>query len=982
MRRTIRLAAVLISSVCFLSLLISIGLASADGVISKAVSASVSEANLWAATYGNNGDDLLNAILQTNDGGYIAAGYKFSLSEGNAMWLIKFDPNGGIAWEKTYAGMASTNSSSIQQTNDGGYIVAGGRVLRLDENGTIIWQKEYVPTISITSIQGTVDGGYIVSGGFYDVTGYFITAFLKLDSGGGISWYKTFDIGLHTNPGLIHQTSDGGFIAIGDVISSLSDGSLDAWILKLDSNGDITWQKTFGYPSTGVNLFSIEQTTDGGYVATGWIGFPAYDAWLLKLNANGSTAWQKSYGSSGYVYGAWSVQQTNDAGYIVSGTISQFGSDFRGAWILKTDTDGNINWQKSYGTNSDWGLDSIQQTSDGGYIAVGAQNRSYVGTFSRDVDALVLKLDGNGDIPQCSLSGNADAVAASASVPLVNVSIAYQTGVATASNTTIVPQDSSSAVRSICEAVPTETPSPSEQFDVSISKTFIRPIQAVEGVNINGDYRTDLVLGKPMVVRVQPIIANSDLVLGNTQIDVTVSYKFLHLTKTTTVDTIQSDPNFFIDFFFTPFEVGDADIGVTVDTSVIEATKDNNSATYPVTVKETQSLHLVYLPIPFPDNLSHYIDTLSTGEEFLKATFPLAPSKVFSYRSDTPVQVIGPSILPNKAGFLDLYLKAYLIGKILDSNADRIVGVVPDSFSPYYQGQVSGGMSIGKGSQVVFVTEGYYTSEAHEIAHTYGLWNKPGPEEYELFQPGKPASGYWVEKGSPVIDSYCFMGKATDRYTVNNRWIDNVDYNLLFKELRKDKTDPEVLFVTGLVSPNGNVEFYKFYRSQEGIVDELNGDYSLILSDINGNLISTSQFSASFHVQDAEIDLDRAPFTLAVPFPEKVVTLQVVHNGVVIGTTDILTKLLNDAIDGIPASGVINNPEQRRNALHQKVNEVEDKIQAKDITDAVNKLNFDIKANLDRWLIDNYSLDNELQYSKPKLLGLVDELIARISAMK
>jgi len=195
----------------------------------------------------------------------------------------------------------------------------------------------------------------------------------------------------------IQQTSDGGYILAGYTESFGS--SNDAWILKLDANGNVQWQKAYGGTSYDWGIL-IQQTSDGGYIVAGEtnsFGSGWGDAWILKLDANGNVEWQKAYGGSNYDW-ANSIQQTSDGGYIVAGETYSFGSGFGDAWILKLDANGNVEWQKAYGgSNRDDG-NSIQRTSDGGYILAG-----YTESFGSSNDAWILKLDSNGDIQSCDI---------------------------------------------------------------------------------------------------------------------------------------------------------------------------------------------------------------------------------------------------------------------------------------------------------------------------------------------------------------------------------------------------------------------------------------------------------------------------------------------------------------------------------------------------------------------------------------------------
>ena len=362
-------------------------------------------------TFGGTDYDGAYAIQQTEDGGYIVAGYTWSFGAGGAdVYVLKLDSAGNLEWQKTFGGSSDDFAYSIQQTADGGYIVAGytlsfgagvndAYVLKLDSAGNLEWQKTFGGSSDdfAYSIQQTSDGGYIVAGNTWSFGAGGADAYvLKLDSAGNLEWQKTFGGSGHDYAYSIQQTTDDGYIVAG-YTNSFGAGDDDAYVLKLDSAGTLQWQKVFGGSSDDF-AYSIQQTSDGGYIVAGYtwsFGAGSRDVYVLKLDSAGNLEWQKTFGRSNY-HGdvAYSIQQTTDDGYIVAGDTYSYGAGSRDAYILKLDSAGTLQWQKVFGGSSDDFAYSIQQTSDGGYIVAG-----YTWSFgagSRDV--YVLKLDSNGDL--------------------------------------------------------------------------------------------------------------------------------------------------------------------------------------------------------------------------------------------------------------------------------------------------------------------------------------------------------------------------------------------------------------------------------------------------------------------------------------------------------------------------------------------------------------------------------------------------------
>jgi hypothetical protein len=418
-------------------------------------SAKMTYASQWVKIYDCGGDnDTIGYIQQTSDGGYIAAGGTTSFGAGSYdAWVLKLDNTGNVVWQKSYGGTEGEEHalSSIQQTADGGYIVAGWAesfsssgdawILKLDGSGNVQWQKTYGGTSwdDAESIQQTADGGYIVAGWAGSFSSSNDVWVLKLDSSGNVQWQKTYGGTSSEYAESIQQTADGGYIVAGWA-GSFS-GSNDVWVLKLDANGNIVWQRAYG----GINSYytsSIQQTSDGGYVAAGESAFDAgsSDAWVLKLDGSGNVQWQKTYGGYGSDH-AYSIQQTSDGGYVAAGESESFGAGSSDAWVLKLDGSGNVQWQKTYGSSTaNESVASIQQTSDGGYIVP-----VVTASFSGDADAWVLKLDGNGNIHGCSLMrtsnaqvSNTDATVQDTTVTGVDTNVSPQTSTASVLNTNAV----------------------------------------------------------------------------------------------------------------------------------------------------------------------------------------------------------------------------------------------------------------------------------------------------------------------------------------------------------------------------------------------------------------------------------------------------------------------------------------------------------------------------------------------------------------
>ena len=236
------------------------------------------------------------------------------------------------------------------------------------------------------SVRQTSDGGYIIAGwtASYGAGGYDVWL-IKTDSSGNKVWDKTFGAGEGYS---VQQTSDGGFVVTGYTASSGA-GFADVWLIKTDAAGNKVWDKTFGGAGDDYGN-SVRQTTDGGYIIAGITG--TYDVWLIKTDSLGNRVWDRTFGGADYDWGG-SVRQTSDGGYVISGYTKSYGAGGEDVWLIKTDASGNVVWDTTFGGSGDDEGNSVQQTSDGGYIIAGWTDSYGVG----ESDVWLIKTDASGN---------------------------------------------------------------------------------------------------------------------------------------------------------------------------------------------------------------------------------------------------------------------------------------------------------------------------------------------------------------------------------------------------------------------------------------------------------------------------------------------------------------------------------------------------------------------------------------------------------
>jgi lysophospholipase L1-like esterase len=338
----------------------------------------------WNKTFGGASDDGVGAgaypMQPTADGGYILAGSTNSYGAGGGdAWLIKTDSDGNKIWEKNFGGANDDWANSVQQTSDGGYILAGGTqsfgaggmdfwLIKTDAEGNKLWDSTFGGGSNeiANSVRQTSDGGYILAG-----AGPGDAWLIKTDSDGNKIWDKAFGGSNDDWAHLVQLTSDGGYI-LGGRKEARGSASGDAWIVKTDAEGSELWERTFGGSDTDM-INSVQPTADGGYILAGWTysyGAGSGDLWIIKTDAEGNRLWDKTFGGAGLDQ-ALSVQSTSDNGYILAGSTESYGAGSGDAWLIKTDAEGNELWNKTLGGVNWDGACAGQPDDDGGYILVG-----------------------------------------------------------------------------------------------------------------------------------------------------------------------------------------------------------------------------------------------------------------------------------------------------------------------------------------------------------------------------------------------------------------------------------------------------------------------------------------------------------------------------------------------------------------------------------------------------------------------------------
>jgi len=342
-------------------------------IICNAVAAqTVAPAIEWAKCYGGTKGDVGYTVGRTANDGFFIGGYAYStdgdVTDNHAVgytdnaWLLQTDNTGNISFNKSYGGSNHEGATATRLTKDGGYIITGiasstdgdvsgfhggiedAWVVKLSVGGSIMWQKCLGGTNDDVAldIQQTNDGGYIVAG-------------LTISDDGDVS-------GNH--------------------------GGQDAWIVKLDDTGHIQWQKCLGGSGTestnsilqtedsGYIITGFASSVDGDVsgLHLNTSGGASQDLWVVRLDKNGLLQWQKCLGGSQSEQGAV-IRRANDGNYMIAGNASSTDGDVTGlhpgiangsdAWVIKMDDTGHVLWNKCYGGSGEEGATDLQQAWGG-----------------------------------------------------------------------------------------------------------------------------------------------------------------------------------------------------------------------------------------------------------------------------------------------------------------------------------------------------------------------------------------------------------------------------------------------------------------------------------------------------------------------------------------------------------------------------------------------------------------------------------------
>ncbi len=329
----------------------------------------VRAATTWTQTYGGVAAEEGNSLVETSDGGYAIVGSTESFGAGETdVWLVKTDAFGTVEWNITHGGSDYDFGRSLVVTSDGGYAIAGYTgdigagvwsdfwLIKTDAYGNEEWNQTYggIKGEWLYSMVETQDGGYAMVGTWdlpiFGGSGWTNNSWLvKTDEDGNMEWNQTYTGG---NAHSLIATSDGGYAIASTRYYDSNDagGWTDFWLIKTDEFGTVEWNMTYG-GSNEEEAFSLVETSDGGYAIVGTTQFSdldprdmdngIYDYWLVKTDEDGNMEWNQTYGGE-KIDEAYSLVEASDGGYAIAGYTTSYGAGVADFWLVKTDEFGVV----------------------------------------------------------------------------------------------------------------------------------------------------------------------------------------------------------------------------------------------------------------------------------------------------------------------------------------------------------------------------------------------------------------------------------------------------------------------------------------------------------------------------------------------------------------------------------------------------------------------------------------------------------------
>jgi hypothetical protein len=367
--------------------------------------------NMYAVAFGGPNYDAGLAIAPSGDGGFVVAGQTYGVGAGDYdICAVKVTPTGAIAWARTFGGTGWEAPGAIIRTSDGGFLIVGGTgswgagaydilVLKITSTGGFSWARvfggsSYEMAYDVIELSdGFAVAGYTSSTG----AGESDFLLLRLGTSGGLSWARVFGTSLDETAFGVAQTSDGGFVVVGE--REISGTDWDALVVKYTSTGTLSWARSVSAGTMPERACKVIPTAGdslaiGGFTLNSATGY--YMMLLFKMSSAGAVGWGRAYGGSGTTYGYDLIPSGSD--FILSGETRASGAGGFDYAMMKVSSSGVLQWARTWGTSN---------VDDGQLVALGTDGIGMVGWtygIGSGGDILLLKTDMNGNYPSCVLN--------------------------------------------------------------------------------------------------------------------------------------------------------------------------------------------------------------------------------------------------------------------------------------------------------------------------------------------------------------------------------------------------------------------------------------------------------------------------------------------------------------------------------------------------------------------------------------------------
>lgn len=417
----------------------------------------------WQKSLGGSLYDKAQSVIELSDGGYLIAGNSqssnYDLTFNHGMfdwWIVRINKAGNIVWKKTLGGTLEDYVRNVIATPDGNFLCVGETqsnngditgyidsidfwVVKIDGSGNVIWKKCYGGTSIDRGYSACVasDGNLMIAGltesgtpyveNNHGVSDYLV---IKIDLNGGVIWQKTYGGSDVDDCKSIRKTSDNGYLLCGNSRSSNGDlsnnkGELDVWVVKINANGDIQWQNSFG-GSKSDYANAIMEDKNGNFLIAGETYSFDFDAtenhsnsisrdyFIIKVNSQGQKIWARCYGGSDNEYARGIIETNSDEYVIIGESYSNDGqapnnkgsADF---WLIKINPmNGDLIWEKKYGSDGHDEPNDLILSHDNDFVTVGntfpVENLIDVSTKYGDDDLWIVKLFNNDCVKKLTLT--------------------------------------------------------------------------------------------------------------------------------------------------------------------------------------------------------------------------------------------------------------------------------------------------------------------------------------------------------------------------------------------------------------------------------------------------------------------------------------------------------------------------------------------------------------------------------------------------